>query len=372
MSRRDYYDILGVSRSAGPDEVKKSYRQMALKYHPDRNPGDKTAEDNFKEAAEAYSVLGDPEKRATYDRYGRDGLRGQSFSGFDASMFEDFEDILGNFFGFGDLFGGGRARRGRAERGRDLGLEVEISLEEAAEGAEREIALSRSEPCPACAGSRMKPGTRPSSCPACGGHGQVRHSQGFFAVARTCSRCGGSGEIITAPCEECRGTGRASLKRNLKLRIPAGIEDGARLRIAGEGEVGERGSSRGDLYVLVHIAPHEVFERQGHDLTCEIGISVAQAALGVTAEIPRLGGGRETLKIPAGTQPGFVFRMKGCGLRDLDSRRLGDLYVKVQVHTPDDLSKEERALFHRLAELRGETLERLAVTAERKGRTSVH
>jgi molecular chaperone DnaJ len=364
MNRRDYYEVLSVSRSADRDEIKKAYRQMALKYHPDRNPGDATAEEKFKEAAEAYSVLGDPEKRSVYDRYGREGLRGQAFSGFDSSVFEDFEDILGNFFGFnfgfGDLFGG-RGRRGGAERGRDLGLEVAVRLEDAAAGAEKEVTLSRAETCPVCDGRRAKPGTKPTTCPTCGGRGQIRQSQGFFTLARTCSRCGGSGEIIPTPCEACRGTGRASVKRTLKIRIPAGVEDGIRFRMTGEGEAGDRGAPRGDLYVLVRVEPHEFFQRDGHNLTCEIALSVAQAALGITAEIPTLGGGRESLRIPPGTQPGSVFRLKGHGLRDLESRRLGDLYVKVQVRTPEDLSKEEKSLFRRLAELRSENLDRVDI-----------
>ncbi|MBM3312076.1 MAG: molecular chaperone DnaJ, partial [Candidatus Aminicenantes bacterium] len=305
MSRRDFYEILGVGRGASPEEVKKAYRQMALKYHPDRNPGDKEAEERFKEAAEAYSVLADPDKRATYDRFGPEGLKGQGFPGFESTVFEGFEDILGNIFGFdfgfGDVFGGGR-RRARAERGRDLGLEVELTLEEAAQGAERELTLHRAEACPTCQGTGRKPGTRPSSCPACGGRGQVRHSQGFFTMARTCSRCDGAGEVHTAGCEDCRGAGRTTAKRTLKIRIPAGIDDGARMRLAGEGEAGARGAGRGDLYVQVRVKPHEFFERDGADLAATVSLSLAQAALGVTAEIPTLEGGRETVKIPPGTQ----------------------------------------------------------------------
>jgi len=373
MSRRDFYDVLGVDRAAGPEDIKKAYRQMALRYHPDRNPGDKEAEERFKEAAEAYSVLGDPEKRETYDRFGPEALRGQGFPGFDSTVFEGFEDILGNFFGFdfgfGDIFGG-RRRRSRAERGRDLGLEMEITLEEAAGGVEREINLNRAERCAACDGTRLRPGTRPAPCPACGGHGQIRHSQGFFTVARTCSRCGGAGEIISTPCEACRGTGRTTVKRTLKIRIPAGVESGARLRIAGEGEAGERGGQRGDLYIQVQVKLHPFFEREGSDLACAISMSVAQAALGIAAEIPLLGGGWETLKIPPGTQPGAVFKIKGRGIRELNSRRGGDLYVKVQVRTPEGLSKEEKALLRELAERRGESLDRLEVAFAAKGRST--
>jgi len=369
MNKYEYYEILGLERTASAEEIKKNYRQMALKYHPDRNPGDKEAEERFKKAAEAYSVLGDSQKRELYDRFGHDGLRGSSFEGFNGSVFEDFEDILGNFFGFnfgrGDVFGG-RTRRSRAERGRDLGLEVEISLEEAAAGVEKEISLHRAELCPACGGSKAKGGIRPSVCPSCGGHGQVRRSQGFFMVASTCGRCGGSGEVITAPCDECRGAGRKTQKRTLKVRIPEGVGDGVRLRLNGEGEAGEAGAGRGDLYVDIRVKPHDIFEREENNLSCGISISFSQAALGVTAEIPTLLGGSEKLKIPAGTQADEVFRLKGCGLKDLEHRRVGDLFVKVEIRTPADLSKDEKELFRRLAESRKESLDRLDAGAIRK------
>ncbi|MDD8025818.1 MAG: molecular chaperone DnaJ [Acidobacteriota bacterium] len=362
MAKRDYYEILGVSRESGSDEIKKAYRQAALRDHPDRNPGDKAAEDRFKEAAEAYSVLCDVEKRSAYDRYGHDGLRGESFQGFNSSVFEDFEDILGNFFGFnfglGDLFGGGRRARTQS-RGQDLALEFEISLEEAAAGAEKDITLNRAESCPACRGSGMKPGTRKSSCPACGGRGQIRQQQGFFSVGRTCPQCRGAGEIAASPCEECRGSGLKRGQKDLRVRIPAGIDTGTRLRMTGEGEAGERGAPSGDLYVGIRIRPHEFFTRQENHLTCEVVLSFAQAAMGLHLEIPLLDGGVEKLKIPAGTQAGTVFRIKGQGIRELNSRRTGDLFVRVQVETPADLSKEERALFKQLASLRGESLETL-------------
>jgi molecular chaperone DnaJ len=344
-----------------------------LKYHPDRNPGNKESEEHFKEAAEAYSVLGDPQKRATYDQYGPEGLRGEAFSGFNSTIFEDFEDILGNFFGFnfgglGDIFGGGgRARRSAAQRGRDLALEIEITLDEAAAGAEKEIAIHRAEICPVCHGSKLRPGTRKETCAACAGRGQVRHQQGFFTLARTCSRCGGSGEIISAPCEECRGAGHVRQKKELRVRVPAGIDDGARLRIAAEGEAGEKGAERGDLYVHVRVRKHDFFEREENHLTCEIAVSFAQASLGVTLEIPTLDGG-EKLKIPPGTQSGEVFRLKGRGLRDVESRRLGDLFVRVHVRTPDDLTKEQKNLLRQLAELRGENLEFIDQQKIRKDR----
>lgn len=361
MSKRDYYEVLGVGRNASAEEVKKAYRQMALKHHPDRNAGDKQAEERFKEAAEAYSVLADPEKRSTYDRFGAEGLRGEGFQGFNSTVFEDFEDILGNFFGFnfgfGDLFGAGsRPRRQPAQRGRDLALEIEISLEEAAAGVEKEISLHRAEACPTCRGTRVRPGTQKETCSSCGGRGQIRHQQGFFTVSRPCSRCHGSGEVIPAPCDDCRGTGHARQKRDLKIRIPAGVDEGSRLRIAGEGEAGVSGAEPGDLYAVIRVRKHEFFDREDHHLTCEIAISFAQAALGVTVEIPTFDGG-EKLKIPAGTQAGQVFRIRGKGLKELDSRRLGDLFVRVQVRTPDDLPKDQKALLRQLAGMRSETLE---------------
>lgn len=366
MRAKDYYEVLGVTRNASPDEIKKCYRQLALKYHPDRNPGDKTCEERFKEAAEAYSVLCDPQKRETYDRYGAEGLRGAGFEGFSGSIFEDFEDILGNFFGFNFGFGGS-GRRARAARGRDLGLAVEITLEEAAAGVEKEITLQRAELCPACGGSKARAGTRPSVCPACGGRGQVRRSQGFFSMASTCGRCRGTGEVIAVPCDECRGEGRITQKRTLNVRIPAGVGDGIRLRLNGEGEAGDPGAGRGDLYVDIRVKAHDVFEREDNNLICHLSISFTQAALGVTAEIPALTGGPEKLKIPAGTQSGEVFRLKGCGMKDLEGRGHGDLFVKVDIRTPSDLSREEKDLLRRLAEIRREPLDRLeAGTVRRK------
>jgi len=322
--------------------------------------------------AEAYSILGDAQKRGLYDQYGHAGLRGESFQGFNSTIFEDFEDILGNFFGFnfgfGDLFGGSRRSRAQDRRGRDLALEIEITLEEAAVGVEKDIALTRAEICPECRGTGMKAGARRASCPTCGGRGQIRHQQGFFTVARTCPHCGGAGEIITAPCGECRGSGTAKQKKSLRVRVPAGISDGSRLSLAGEGEAGERGSARGDLYVLIRIRKHDFFDREDNHLTCEISISFMQAALGIAVEIPLLAGGAEKLKIPAGTQSGEVFRIKGAGIREMDSRRAGDLYVRVAVRTPDDLTKEQKGLLKQLADLRGERLETLDAQTVRRSK----
>ncbi|HMA53831.1 MAG TPA: molecular chaperone DnaJ [Acidobacteriota bacterium] len=360
MADKDYYRVLGVPRDALPEDIKKAYRQLALKHHPDRNPGSKDDEERFKEAAEAYSVLADPEKRSVYDRFGNDGLRGQGFSGFDSSVFEDFEDILGNFFGFsiGDIFGGRERSRGgaRRSRGRDLALEVEIGLEEAAAGVEKEIKLTRAETCPVCRGSKRKHGTRPSACPACGGRGQVRFQQGFFTMARTCPRCQGAGEVNASPCESCQGKGHVREKRALMVRIPAGVEDGSRLRLVGEGEAGDEGMPAGDLYVVTRVRKHPFFERAGNDLACEITISFTQAALGARVEIPTLEG-NEILKVPAGTQPGETIRLKSKGVQDISGRRKGDLFVKVLVRTPGNLSKEQKVLLTQLAGLRGEDIE---------------
>ncbi|MGB8951081.1 MAG: molecular chaperone DnaJ [Candidatus Aminicenantales bacterium] len=379
MEKRDYYEVLGVSRGAPTEEIKKVYRQLALKYHPDRNPGNKEAEEKFKEAAEAYSVLCDPHKRATYDHYGHEGLRGEGFtgfSGFDSTIFEEFEDILGNFFGFsfgfGDFFGTGARRRHSHQKGKDLVLEIEISLEEAAAGVEKEISLSRSEFCPSCQGSRLRPGAKMATCPSCQGRGQVRYQQGFFAISRTCSHCQGRGEIITNPCVECRGTGHVRQKSVLRIKIPSGIDNGSRLRIAGEGEPGEKGMPRGDLYILTRVKNHNFFEREDNHLYCRISITFAQAALGIQVEIPTLNGDGEILKIPPGTQSGEVFRLKGKGIRDAQSRKVGDLYVKVDVETPSNLTKEQKELLRQLGELRGENLEFVPKTLIKIPKTVLH
>jgi molecular chaperone DnaJ len=375
MAKKDYYEVLGVARQASSEEIKKAYRQMALRHHPDRNPGNKEAEERFKEAAEAYSILIDGSKRSVYDRYGHDGLRGegfQGFSGFDSSVFEDFEDILGNFFGFnfGDFFGG-RSRGRQRQSGRDLGLEVEIGLEEAAAGVDREIKLSRAEACPSCRGSKRKAGTTPASCPQCGGRGQVRFQQGFFTVARTCPKCGGQGEVISSPCESCEGRGHVKQKRNLKVRIPAGVDDGSRLRLVGEGEAGDEGMPLGDLYVVVRVRKHHFFERDGNDLSCQVEISFTQAALGARVEVPTLDGS-EVLKVAAGTQPGQTVKLKGHGLPDLSGRRTGDLFVKVLVKTPEGLSKDQRNLLLELARLRGEDIDSVDKSVVQKVKNILH
>ncbi len=361
MTKQDYYEVLGVSRDSSSEEIKRAYRQMALKYHPDKNPGKKDAEEKFKIAAEAYSVLIDHNKRSIYDQFGYEGLRGggfSGFSGFNSSIFEDFEDILGNFFnfGFGNFFGTRQKRNSYyPSRGRDLALELEVSLGEAAFGVEKEIKLNRIELCSVCKGSKMQPGTQKSVCSQCQGRGQVRYQQGFFTVSRTCSYCRGTGEIITSHCEECKGSGRIKKKKTLKIKIPAGVDNGIRLRMEGEGEAGDRGASRGDLYISIRVKKHELFERENSNLFCQVSISFAKAVLGTTLEIPTLEG-KETLKIAPGTQTGKVNNLKGKGMKNLHNNRKGDLFVKVNVRTPENLTKEQKEIIKQFAKSRGENL----------------
>jgi len=351
VSKRDYYEILGVARSATEQEVKSAYRKLALKFHPDRNPGDKTAEESFKEAAEAYSVLADTDKRHMYDRFGHAGLGGAATGGFDPTVFTGFEDILGglgDIFGFGDVFGGGR-RRGGPQRGADLRYDLEISFEEAARGTEASIQIPRQETCETCGGSGAAPGSAPTTCPQCHGRGQLRYQQGFFTVARTCGQCRGSGSIVTKPCTTCRGAGRVQQEKKLNVRIPAGIATGQRLRLSAEGEGGPGGGPAGDLYVVIHVQEHPFFQRDGNDLYCEIPVSFPTFALGGEIQIPTLDG-KEPLSIPAGTQTGATFRVRGRGMPDVSGRGRGDLLVTVKVSTPKKLSKEQKKLLEQLAE----------------------
>lgn len=362
MTKQDYYEILGISHNSSSEQIKRAYRQMALKYHPDRNPGDNKAEAKFKETSEAYSVLIDPEKRSIYDRFGHEGLRGEGFngfSGFNSSIFEGFEDILGNFinFGFGDLFSSRHQRRANyPNRGRDLALEFEVTLEEAAFGVEKEIKLNQLEFCPVCHGSKMLPGSKKTVCQHCQGRGQVRYNQGFFTISRTCSNCNGHGEVITFPCERCQGTGKVKDKKYLHIKIPAGVDNGTKLRIEGEGEVGDKGAARGDLYVIIHVKEHKYFNREDNNLYCQIPISFSKASLGTTVEIPTLEE-NEILKIPPGTQPGETFRLKGKGIKDLHSYRKGDLFIKVNMETPKNLTNEQKRLLRKFAESLGENSE---------------
>jgi molecular chaperone DnaJ len=351
VSKRDYYEVLGVPRTAGEADIKSAYRKLAMKHHPDRNPGNKAAEDKFKEAAEAYAVLADGEKRALYDRFGHAGVSSTTGAGgFDPTVFHGFEDILGglgDIFGFGDLFGGGR-RRGGPQRGADLRYDLEITFEEAAKGAETSVQIPRQEHCETCGGSGSAPGTSPTTCRQCRGQGQVRFQQGFFTVARTCPQCGGAGKVITSPCQTCRGSGRVSRQRKLTVKIPPGIATGQQLRLQGEGEPGVLGGPSGSLYVVVHVQEHEFFRRDGNNLFCEIPVNFTTLALGGEIQVPTLDG-TEAVKVPEGTQTGTTLRLRAKGMPDVNGRGRGDLFATVQVHTPKKLTKDQRKVLEELA-----------------------
>jgi molecular chaperone DnaJ len=349
---RDYYEALGVARDASTPQIKAAYRKLALRWHPDKNPGSHEAEEKFKEAAEAYAVLSDAEKRARYDRFGREAAGGFGQAGFDPTIFGDFSDILGDLFGFGG-FGGGQ-RGGAGSPGADLRYDLELTFEEAAFGVTRTVEFPRLEGCAACNGSGGAGGKPPVPCRTCGGAGQVRFSQGFFTVARTCPACNGEGRVVSDPCPECRGDGRVERQRSLEVRIPAGVDAGARLRLVGEGEHGRRGGRTGDLYVVLGVAPHPEFRREGAHVLAEAEITYAQAVLGAEIEVPTLHGG-EKLAIPAGTTPGKLFRLRGKGIDRLGGRGRGDHVVEIALHIPkaSELDDERRALLARLAEIEG-------------------
>ena len=351
MSKRDYYEVLGVPKGATDQEIKSAYRKLALKHHPDRNPGDKKAEDQFKEAAEAYAVLADTDKRHMYDRFGHAGLGGAATGGFDPNVFTGFEDILGGLgdvFGFGDIFGGGGRRRGGPQRGADLRYDLEISFEESAKGSETALQVPRQETCETCKGTGAADGSKPSTCSQCKGRGQLRYQQGFFTVARTCGQCRGTGSVIAKPCVTCRGAGRVQKERKLTVRIPAGISTGQRMRLTGEGEAGPGGGPPGDLYVVVHVQDHAFFRRDGNDLVCELPVPFTTLALGGDIKVPTLNGA-EPVAIPQGTQTGATFRLKGHGMPDVTGRGVGDLHVVVKGLTPRKLNKEQRKLLEQLA-----------------------
>jgi len=349
-NQRDYYEVLGVGRRASDDEIKKAYRRAAMQWHPDRNPDKKEqAEARFKEVTEAYSVLIDPQKRAAYDRFGRAGLGGQPFSGFDESIFADFSDIFGDFFSFEDLFGLGGQRRSRVRRGRDLRYDLDVSFAEAARGLTTKIKIPRRETCPECNGSGARKGTGPSTCTACQGRGQLRYQQGFFAVSRTCPQCRGAGQIVRNPCTECRGEGQVSRERTLELKIPPGVDTSTRLRIGGEGEAGAAGGPPGDLYVVLRVGEHDFFERRESNLYCSIPISFPQAALGSELRVATLDG-EASLKIPAGTESGTIFRLHGKGFPNLNGGGRGDLFVELRVETPKKLTRQQKQLIEQLAE----------------------
>ena len=350
MAKRDYYAVLGLEKGVSEEEIKKAYRRLAVKYHPDKNPGDKAAEENFKELGEAYEVLNDPQKRAAYDRYGHAGVSGVGAGGFDPSAFAGFEDIfgsLGDLFGFGDILGG-RRRRGGPQRGSDLRYDLEISFEESYSGTETTIQIPREETCETCKGSGAAAGSSPEVCSQCRGTGQLRFQQGFLTVARPCSTCHGTGKVISRPCQACRGAGRVGRERKITAKIPAGIATGQRLRLYGEGEHGTAGGPAGDLYVVVHVQEHEFFHREGDDLYCEMPIAFPKLALGGEVRVPIVNG-EETIKVSPGTQPGTRFKLRGKGMPNVSGRGHGDLYVIARVGVPKKLTKEQRRLLEELA-----------------------
>lgn len=362
-TKRDYYEVLGIARNASGEEVKRSYRKLAVKFHPDKNPGDTTAEERFKELGEAYDVLMDEQKRAAYDRFGH-GAFAQGTSGPRGGFhdpFDIFREVFGasggnaggifeQFFGGG---GGGRADREGKQRGSDLRYDMQIRLEEAAFGCDKEIEVSKLEACPVCSGSGAEAGSRAVMCPTCNGRGQVVSSRGFFQVSQTCSRCRGTGQVVERPCRKCSGEGRVEIPSRIKLKIPAGIEDGSRLRSSRNGEAGIRGGPPGDLYVVVHVKEHEIFEREAENLFCEVPVSFTTAALGGELEVPTLDG-KAQIKIPAGTQGATVFKLRGRGMPVLNSTQRGDLLVRVAVEVPTRLNGEQRKKLEEFAELMGD------------------
>ncbi|HET6670703.1 MAG TPA: molecular chaperone DnaJ [Pyrinomonadaceae bacterium] len=358
MDKRDYYDVLEVARTATDQELKSAYRKLAMRYHPDKNPGDATAEEKFKEAAEAYAVLSDGEQRRRYDRFGHAGVSSTAGASWGAPGFGGIEDILGDLFGFGDVFGGARSgsRRTAAQRGADLRYDLEITLEDAASGMTANLRIPRLETCETCKGSGAAAGTQPEACTTCNGSGQMRFQQGFFSVARTCHACRGVGKVIKSPCKDCRGAGRVERQKQMEVKIPAGVETGSRLRVQGEGESGISGGASGDLYVVIHVAEHEHFERQGSNLYAAVPITFAQAALGADIAVRTLDA-EDKVKIPVGTQTGTVFRLKGKGMPVLGGRGRGDLFVSVTVVTPTSLTREQRKLLEQLATVENKDLE---------------
>lgn len=361
--KRDYYEILGVQKNASVDEVKSAYRRLALKYHPDRNPADrKGAEEKFKELSEAYAVLSDPQKRTQYDQFGHAGIdsryttediyRGADFS----SIFEDLGIgglDLGDIFEHFGLFGGGGTRRGGRRRGSDLQYDLEITFEEAAFGTTKNFVIPRHEICQTCRGEGAAPGSSKTRCPQCGGSGQVSSSRGFVFFSRVCDKCHGEGTIIAKLCQKCKGTSRVVVERKISVKIPAGIESGMRLRVSGEGEAGLRGGQRGDLYVLVYVKPHEIFERHNDDILCEVPISMVEASLGIDVEVPTLEG-KVRMTVPPGTQSGKIFRLKGKGIMSLHDHLRGDEHVRIIVETPANLNNVQRRLLEEFAKASGE------------------
>ncbi len=349
MSKRDYYEVLGVSRDADESTLKSAYRKLALKYHPDRNPNDPEAEEKFKEAAEAYSVLSDAQKRAAYDRYGHDGLQGAA-AGFDPNVFTEFTDI----FGFGDLFaeffGGGGRRQSRTRRGDDVRYDLEVEFEDVMRGKTIEIQAPRAETCGACRGTGADPKEGMTTCSVCRGRGEIFHQQSFLTIRRTCPQCGGRGKLVRKTCIECGGAGQVRKERKLKITIPPGVDNGTRLRLAGEGQPGANGGPPGDLYVFLRVKPHPIFERRDNDLHCVVPVNIAQAALGAEVDILTFDG-LQTVKIPEGSQHGAQFKLRGLGVPHLNGAGRGDLYVHLDVRVPTKLTKEQRKLLEQLRQI---------------------
>ena len=351
--KRDYYEVLGVHRNASETEIKKAFRKLAIQHHPDKNPGDKEAEEKFKETSEAYEVLSDPQKRAQYDQFGHAGLGGGGggFYGGGFGAGSPFGDIFSDIFG--DIFGGGGRQRGRGRRGDDLQYTLEINFEEAAFGVETKIDIPYDKRCEGCGGSGAKPGSEPKTCPTCLGAGQIRLQQGIFSMSRTCSQCGGEGRVVDNPCSKCRGTGSVRDRKTLSVKVPQGVESGTRLKLVGEGGQGTKGGPNGDLYVLIAVREHPVFTREGNDVVCEIPISFPQAALGCETEVPTLDG-KVSLKIPEGTQSGKVFRLRGKGIPSLQGYGRGDQLVLIKVETPVNLNRQQKELLEEFARISGE------------------
>lgn len=348
VSKRDYYEVLGIGRDADEQQLKSAYRRLAMEHHPDRNPNDKHSEERFKEAAEAYSVLSDPQKRSAYDRFGHQAVQGAGGAGFDPSSV-DFSDILGEFFGLGDLFGGGGRRRNGPQRGEDLRYDLEIEFEDAVFGKTVDIQAPRLEACKHCKGKGAEPGTGTTTCPTCRGRGEVLYQQSFLSIRRTCGQCNGAGEIIKKRCTVCHGEGYSQVNRKLKVNIPPGVDGGTRLRLSHEGQPGPNCGPNGDLYVMLKVREHAIFDRHGNDLHCRIPVNVAQAALGAEIQVPTLEGA-DHVKIPEGTQTGAQFRLRGKGVPHVNGHGRGDLFIHIDVKVPAKLNRAQRELFEQLRE----------------------
>ncbi|MGA8595842.1 MAG: molecular chaperone DnaJ [Bryobacteraceae bacterium] len=349
VAKRDYYEVLGVGRDCDDQSLKGAYRKLALQYHPDRNPNNSEAEEKFKEAAEAYSILSDPQKRAAYDRYGHQAVNGTAGGGFDETTFADFSDILGDLFGFGDIFGGGR-RRSRPQRGEDLRYDLEISFEDAMRGLSADLQVPRLEACARCQGSGAEPNGGLVRCATCNGRGEVLYQQSFLSIRKTCPTCNGRGQVIRQACHQCRGEGYSRVEKKLRVNIPAGVDTGTRLRLQSEGNPGPAGALPGDLYVVIKVTEHPIFERRENDLHCTLPINIAQAALGADINIETFDG-PQPIKIPEGTQSGAHFRLRNLGIPEVNGRGRGDLYVHIDVQVPKKLTKEQRRLFEQLRDL---------------------